>query len=162
MLLAEIIYCVTPGIMLEDNTGAIFLLKNASVGARTKHIDIRWHYIGQLRANGKLDVEFVRLEDKESNICTNNLPVKLIVKLRDNIRNRTMRSRMLWDVIVKAVEKESVHCVQKEDVMNWVHDWMNHRTMIPELSGLVTESIPPPIQVYYVKFGDWSWSAEPG
>jgi hypothetical protein len=162
MLLAEIIYCVMPGIMLEDKTGAIFLLKNVLVGARTKHIDIRWHYIRQLRANNELDVEFVRSEDNESDICTKNLPVQLIVKFRDNIRNGTMRSRMLWDVIVKAVEKESVHCIQKEDVVNWVRDWMNHGTTIPELSGLVTESIPPPIQVYYVEFGDWSWSAEPG
>jgi hypothetical protein len=50
---------------------------------------------------------------------------------------------MLWDMIVKAVEKESVHYVQEEDVMSWVCDWMNHGTMIPELSGRRTESISP-------------------
>jgi hypothetical protein len=30
-------------------------------------------------------------------------------------------------------------------VVNWIRDWMNHGTMIPELSGLVTESISRPI-----------------
>jgi hypothetical protein len=32
-------------------------------------------------------------------------------------------------------------------VVNWVRDWLNHGTMIPELSGLVTESISGPSQV---------------
>jgi hypothetical protein len=31
-----------PGILLEDNTGAIILIKNQQIGVRTKHIDVRW------------------------------------------------------------------------------------------------------------------------
>jgi hypothetical protein len=34
-----------PGILLEGNTGSIDLVKNQQVGQRTKHIDVRWHFI---------------------------------------------------------------------------------------------------------------------
>ena len=34
-----------PGIIYEDNEGAIFLAKNQQVGMRTKHIDIKYHFI---------------------------------------------------------------------------------------------------------------------
>ncbi len=37
-LLEEIAECKTPGRILKDNTGAIFLVKNQQVGRRTKHI----------------------------------------------------------------------------------------------------------------------------
>jgi hypothetical protein len=40
-LLEEIMSCVLPAIIYEDNTGAIFLVKNQQVGQRTKHISIR-------------------------------------------------------------------------------------------------------------------------
>jgi hypothetical protein len=36
----EIAECKNPGIILEDNTGAIFLVKNQQVGSQTKHIDV--------------------------------------------------------------------------------------------------------------------------
>jgi len=45
MLLEEIAYVQTPGIMLEDNEGCEFLVKNKQVSSRTKHIDIATHSI---------------------------------------------------------------------------------------------------------------------
>jgi hypothetical protein len=47
--LEEIAECQTPGIILEDNTGAIFLVKNQQVGSQTKHIDVGYHYIKEMR-----------------------------------------------------------------------------------------------------------------
>jgi hypothetical protein len=47
-LLEEIVECKTPGIILEDNTGAIFLVKNQQVGSRTKHVDVQYHYIREM------------------------------------------------------------------------------------------------------------------
>jgi hypothetical protein len=38
MLLRKIAFCILPGILLEDNTGAIYFVKNQQVGQRTKHI----------------------------------------------------------------------------------------------------------------------------
>jgi hypothetical protein len=58
-LLSEIAECTTLGIILEDNTGAIFLVKNQQVGSHTKHIDVRHHYIREMRESGEVDVLFV-------------------------------------------------------------------------------------------------------
>jgi hypothetical protein len=44
-LLKEIAECPTPGIILEDNTGEIFLVKNQQVESCTKHIDMQHYYI---------------------------------------------------------------------------------------------------------------------
>ena len=45
MLLDEIATCNKPGIIFEDNTGAIYLVKNKQVGPRTNHVSARHHFI---------------------------------------------------------------------------------------------------------------------
>ena len=45
MLLEEIAYVITPGILGEDNEGCAFLVKHKQVSSRTKHIDIAMHSI---------------------------------------------------------------------------------------------------------------------
>jgi hypothetical protein len=67
-----------PGILLEDNMGAIYVVQNQQVGQRTKHIDVRWHVIQELCAVGKLTVKFIRLEKNKGNINMKNVPVKLL------------------------------------------------------------------------------------
>ena len=54
MLLDEIASVKLPGILLEDNTGAIFLVKNKQVGMRTKHIDVQYHFVREF-CNPDLD-----------------------------------------------------------------------------------------------------------
>ena len=45
-VLAEVTKVIMPTSLLsENNTSAIFLLKNSQVGSRTKHIDVRYHFI---------------------------------------------------------------------------------------------------------------------
>jgi hypothetical protein len=49
MLLGEVMnQKKTPAIIYEDNLGCIFLIKNQQIGQRTKHIDIRKHFIREL------------------------------------------------------------------------------------------------------------------
>ena len=47
------------GKVYEDNLGVIYLVKNQHVGARTKHIDVRAHFIRELEDNGYLNVKFI-------------------------------------------------------------------------------------------------------
>jgi hypothetical protein len=68
MLLEEIAFCTLPGILLEDKTGTIYLVKNQQVGQRIKHIDGWWHFIRELYITGKLTVKFVRSENNEADI----------------------------------------------------------------------------------------------
>ena len=59
-------------IIYEDNLGAIFLTKNHQVSQRTKHIDIRQHFLRDLVEDKLLEVRFVR-----SDITTKNTPQDL-------------------------------------------------------------------------------------
>ena len=56
-----------------DNTGAINLSKNWTTGGRTKHIDLRYHYIRELVEQEIIEVVFVRSEANISDIFTKNL-----------------------------------------------------------------------------------------
>ena len=48
MFLQEVGVGEMPGIIYEDNEGAIFLAKNSQVGMHTKHIDVKYHFLGIL------------------------------------------------------------------------------------------------------------------
>jgi len=81
MLLDEVWHCKKPGLIYEDNTGAIFLVKNAQVGLRTKHIDIRHHFIRELWQKGLINVEYIKSEDNVADVLTKNVTVDLFGKL---------------------------------------------------------------------------------
>jgi hypothetical protein len=92
MLLREIANTELEAVMLEDNTGAIFLVKNQQVGARTKHIDVRYHFLREHFEQKHFKIKFVRSEDNESDILTKNTPEGLLKTHAVNIRNGTMNT----------------------------------------------------------------------
>jgi hypothetical protein len=47
-----------PAIIYEDNLGTIFLVKNQQVSSRTRHIDIRHHFMRYLQDKKEFDVRF--------------------------------------------------------------------------------------------------------
>ncbi len=47
-----------------DNQSAIFLPKNNSYSPRTKHIDIRHHFVREKLANKEIDVKYVSTNDQ--------------------------------------------------------------------------------------------------
>jgi transposase InsO family protein len=55
-----------------DNVGAIYLSNNFSVGQRTKHIDVRRHYVREYIVDGKLKTSFVPTKHNEADIHTKN------------------------------------------------------------------------------------------
>jgi Reverse transcriptase (RNA-dependent DNA polymerase) len=56
-----------------DNVGCIFLAKNKTSGERTKHIDMKYHFIREQVENGLVEIKFVRSEDNVADIFTKNL-----------------------------------------------------------------------------------------
>jgi hypothetical protein len=78
------------GRVYEDNLGAIYLVKNQHVGARTKHIDVRAHFIRELEDQEYLTVQFVRSEENSADILNKNCPEKLHTKHAAMIRNGTL------------------------------------------------------------------------
>ena len=69
-----------PAIVYVDNTAAIFLTNNSQVSARTKHIDIRHHFIRELVAepNPMIQIKFVRSANNLADGCTKNIPDSIL------------------------------------------------------------------------------------
>jgi hypothetical protein len=57
-----------------DNQSAIAMTKDSRFHARTKHIDIRYHYIREQVELGQLAIDYVPSEDNIADIFTKALP----------------------------------------------------------------------------------------
>ena len=53
-----------PTMIKVDNTSAIALARNPEFHARTKHIQLHYHYIRQAMADGEVDVEHYRTNEQ--------------------------------------------------------------------------------------------------
>jgi len=101
-LLEEITGIRLPSILLEDNTGAIFLVRNQQVGPRTKHIDIRHHFLRELHEDGSMIVKYTQSENNEADMMTKNVVCILLIRHRNHVRNGAMFCYVFWnDVIIK-------------------------------------------------------------
>jgi hypothetical protein len=76
-LLREVMNMNLPAIIYEDNLGAIYLTKNQQVSTRTKHIDIRHHFLRDLVQDKRIEIRFIRSENNSSDITTKNTPQAL-------------------------------------------------------------------------------------
>ena len=59
--------------VLEDNQGAKTLIEKHLGSARTKHIDVRSHFIRDLFRTQKISVEYVASAEQHANIITRSL-----------------------------------------------------------------------------------------
>ena len=72
-LLAELGYHVSHIPLLDDNQGSIFIASNPVTEPRSKHIDIRYHYIREVYNKGIVDVFYIDGNDNPADIFTKNL-----------------------------------------------------------------------------------------
>ena len=79
MLMTELKLVELPGLLFEDNAGAIFLAGNRQVSKRTKHIDLKHHYIREFteERNGYQQGAIYKIESEfnTSDIGTKNVDV---------------------------------------------------------------------------------------
>ena len=68
-----------------DNKSAISLCKNPVYHERSKHIDVRFHYIRQCVDEGKITVEFTGTVDQLADLLTKPLGRIRFLELRDKI-----------------------------------------------------------------------------
>jgi hypothetical protein len=61
-------------IMWEDNQGAIALALNPEYHARTKHIDIQYHFIRECVENGRIKLEYIPTADQLADALTKIMP----------------------------------------------------------------------------------------
>ena len=68
-----------------DNKAAIYNSKNQTINLRTKHINIRMHYIRELIKENKIHLKYIKSEHNLANGFTKYLNSTLIVKFRNFI-----------------------------------------------------------------------------
>jgi histone deacetylase 1/2 len=68
-----------------DNLGATYLSANPVFHARTKHIEIDFHFVRERVANGNLAIHFISSKDQLANGFTKALPVKKLDEFKRNL-----------------------------------------------------------------------------
>jgi hypothetical protein len=81
-----------------DNVGAIFIAENVSATSRTKHIDIRYHYVREFIDEGFLKVKFVKSSENKSDIFTKNVSSELYNKHKGNFIMKRKEAKEDWNI----------------------------------------------------------------
>ena len=68
-----------------DNQSAIRLIKNPEFYERSKHIDIRYHFIREHYQDGLFEISYVRSEDQKADMFTKTLTGARFKVLRESI-----------------------------------------------------------------------------
>jgi hypothetical protein len=69
-----------PMILEMDNKGAVYLANNMSVGGRTRHVDVKSHFLRELKDQGLLVVRHANGEENDADIFTKNTSVRVFEK----------------------------------------------------------------------------------
>jgi len=84
-LMGELGYHLKAIPICGDNQGSIFIASNPVTEKRSKHIDIRYHFIRKVIADGRVEVYFIPGEDNPADLLTKNLGVVKLRKFRANL-----------------------------------------------------------------------------
>jgi hypothetical protein len=76
---------LNPTKLLCDNQGAIRLVSNAEFHQRTKHIDVKFHYIREQYQNQIIAVDYVGTKDQLADVLTKALGGPVFQDMRKKI-----------------------------------------------------------------------------
>jgi hypothetical protein len=71
--------------LLVDNKSAISLAKNPVFHERSKHIDIRYHFIRECVEQGRVGIDYIRTNDQLADVLTKALGRLVFQGLRRRI-----------------------------------------------------------------------------
>lgn len=74
-----------PTYLICDNKGAIKLIRNPQFHPRTKHIDVKFHFIRDLQEEKVIDVVYVKSEGQLADLLKKGLDSPRFRKLRKEI-----------------------------------------------------------------------------
>ena len=73
--------------LFEDNQGAIAIAENPISGGRTKHIDVRYHYIRELLKRKVLNIQYMESSNQHADILTKPLGLEAFARHRSYLMN---------------------------------------------------------------------------
>jgi hypothetical protein len=76
-----------------DNQSAIALSRNPVFHDRSKHIDVRYHFIRECVGDGRVKIEFIGTEEQLADIATKALARERFCELRSRIGVRSIQHR---------------------------------------------------------------------
>ncbi|GAU51495.1 hypothetical protein TSUD_413780, partial [Trifolium subterraneum] len=82
-----------------DNVSAINLAKNPIVHGRSKHIEMRFHYLREQVNNGNLALEYCKSEEQVADLFTKEVAVQVFQKLRGLIGMETVATTRITQKI---------------------------------------------------------------
>jgi hypothetical protein len=86
-----------------DNQGAIALASNHKFHARTKHVDLRYHFIRKQVSEGIFDLQYCPTEENIADAFTKALPCPRLEKLRAALKISTARGGVLVSEVSEAL-----------------------------------------------------------
>lgn len=82
-----------------DNKSAISLTKNPVFHGRSKHIDIKFHYIHELVSSKEIEVELCKSEEQIADILTKPLKADIFHRLKEKMGMCTSDSLSLREAV---------------------------------------------------------------
>jgi len=73
-----------------DNKAAIFISENNLINQKTKHIDIRYHYIRELISNNKIKLKYIESKNNIADGLTKYLSGSQMTTFRNNILQKLL------------------------------------------------------------------------
>ena len=74
-----------PTVIFDDNQGCVALAKSTRESKRTKHIDVRYHFIRERIDSKELRVEYVPTEQQQADLLTKGLDRVKLERLRQQV-----------------------------------------------------------------------------
>jgi hypothetical protein len=71
-----------------DNQSTIAVSKNGVKGERTKHVDVKYHFVTQTVEEGKVKLKWIPTQQQQADLFTKALPVATFLKLRAELMTR--------------------------------------------------------------------------
>ena len=124
MLIEEITGIQETGIIYGDNEAAMYLSKNKHVSARTKHIDIKNHYVRDHIEEGRALVKGEKTENNFADILTKNTSVSIFKKLSEAILKgfQGWKDKFTW--------KDSVNMIRTQQTNNTAYDQRQRENVV--------------------------------